>query len=217
MLIKAVIFDLGGVLVRTEDRTPRVQLAQRLGMTYAELSDLIFNGDSAKQAAVGAITTEAHWEYIRQRLQLSSQEFQRVPRQRLQLSSQEFQRVPEEFWSGDQVDQSLVALLRSLRPQYKTALLSNAWDDLRDVLANSWRIIDAFDEAIISAEVGVVKPEARIYQIALDRLAVNANEAVFVDDFVENVTGARQVGMHAIHFQHPTQAKDELLKLLEKN
>jgi len=202
MPIKAVIFDLGGVLVRTEDRTPRVQLAQRLGMTYAELSDLIFNGDSARQAAVGAITTDTHWEHIRQRLQ---------------LSSQEFQRVPEEFWSGDQVDQSLVALLRSLRPQYKTALLSNAWDDLRDVLANSWRIIDAFDEAIISAEVGVVKPEARIYQIALDRLAVNANEAVFVDDFVENVTGARQVGMHAIHFQHPTQAKDELLKLLEKN
>ena len=50
MPIRAVIFDFGGVLVRTEDRTPRAQLAARLGLTYDELSALVFDSESAFQA-----------------------------------------------------------------------------------------------------------------------------------------------------------------------
>ena len=50
MAISAVIFDFGGVLVRTEDRAPRQELADSLGMTYLELNDLIFESESARQA-----------------------------------------------------------------------------------------------------------------------------------------------------------------------
>jgi HAD superfamily hydrolase (TIGR01509 family) len=69
----------------------------------------------------------------------------------------------------------------------------------------------------VSAEVGVMKPEARIYQMALDALGVAPAESVFVDDFPENVEGARAVGMQAIHFIQPEQALDELHKLLSNH
>ena len=73
MTIRAVIFDLGGVLVRTEDRAPRTQLADRLGLSYEELSALIFDSQSAHQATKGEITTEEHWDEVRKTLGLSKE------------------------------------------------------------------------------------------------------------------------------------------------
>ena len=54
------------------------------------------------------------------------------------------------------------------------------------------------------------------YQIALERLAVQPEAAVFVDDFIENIEGARKLGIQGIHFQSPDQALAELRDLLEQ-
>lgn len=199
MPIRAVIFDLGGVLVRTEDQTPRRELAERLGITRQEMYYLVFDSPSARQASLGEISAEEHMESLRLALD--------VP-------PQEFSTVPGAFWSGDRLDMSLVDYIRSLRPAYKTALLSNAWNDLRGVLTDRWKIADAFDELIISAEVGIVKPDPRIYRLALQRLQVSPQEAVFVDDFIENIEGGKAVGLHTIHFRTPQQAIADLSDLL---
>jgi epoxide hydrolase-like predicted phosphatase len=201
MSIRAIIFDMGGVIVRTEDHAPRTALAERLGLSYDELSQIVFDKESARLATVGKITTEQHWESVRLKLG---------------LTEEDFRTVPLEFWGGDELDESLVDYLRSKRPVYKTALLSNAWDDLRGVLEDGYHIADAFDVMVISAEVGVKKPDPRIYQIILERLDVVPDEAVFVDDFIENVESARQQGMYAVLFQDPDEARSELEKLLKE-
>ena len=67
---------------------------------------------------------------------------------------------------------------------------------------------------VISAEVGIMKPDPRIFQYALEQLDVAPAEAVFVDDVIENVEAARAFGMHAIHFTTPRQAISELKQLL---
>lgn len=200
MPIRAVIFDLGGVLLRTEDRAPRTQLAAHLGMNYAELSALVFDSQSAQQAMVGEITTAEHWETVRETLG---------------LSDDEFPQVPLEFWGGDTLDENLVNYLRDLRPRYKTALLSNAWDNLRHLIEDLWKIDDAFDEIIISAEVGLVKPDPGIYQRVISDLGVNPGEAVFVDDFLHNVEAARSEGLQGIHFKGPDQALEDLYEMLD--
>ena len=133
---------------------------------------------------------------------------------KLGLNEEEFPTVPLEFWGGDELDHGLVDYLRSKRSLYKTALLSNAWDDLRGVLEDGYQITDAFEVIVISAEVGVKKPDPRIYQILLEKLQVNPEEAVFVDDFIENVEAARQLGMYAVHFKGPDEACSVLEKLL---
>ncbi len=202
MAIKAVIFDLGGVLLRTLDPTPRQQLAKHLGRPISELYYLIFSSESARLATLGKITAQEHWEVVRQSLG---------------LSEADLPGLIEQFWAGDRLDQVLVNYLRALRSNYKTALLSNAWDDLRRYLEVEAKITDAFDEIIISAEVGLAKPDAAIFQLALDRLKVSAPQAIFVDDAIENVEAARQLGLLAIHFTSPQQTRLELEYLLNSH
>jgi HAD superfamily hydrolase (TIGR01509 family) len=198
MTIRAVYFDLGGVIVRTGDREPRAKLAERLGMSYEELAKAVFENESSRRASLGAVSPQEHWADVIQRLG---------------LPPSEADSVRQEFFAGDTLDLDLINFLRSLRPKYRTGLLSNAWSDMREYLV-SQKIDDAFDQLIISAEVGIMKPDARIYQLALEKLGVAPAEAVFVDDFAVNIEGARAVGMYAIQFTRPDQTVEELKKLL---
>lgn len=200
MGIQAVIWDLGGVLLRTEDYAPRRALAQQYGMTLEGIEDFIFSGESGDRAQRGEISAEQHWENQR-----------RV----LGLNPAQMESFRDQFWGGDRLDTDLVAYIRRLRGSYKTGLLSNAFSDLRRVVTEIWKFDDAFDEMIISAEVGLVKPDERIYQLALDRLGVAPEAAVFIDDFSRNVEGARRVNMQAIRFSNPQQARGELESLLD--
>jgi epoxide hydrolase-like predicted phosphatase len=200
MTIKAIIFDLGGVLLRTQDFSPREKLAERLGMDRHELEEFIFGGESGERAQRGEISVEQHFA------NLSYQ---------LGYTSAEFYRLVDEFFSQDRLDEDLVDYVRSLHTQYKTALLSNAWDDLRKVIAEKWHFEDAFDIMIISGEVGMAKPDPEIFQLAITRLNVAPSEAIFVDDFQLNVDAARAVGMQAIRFQTPQQVCDDLQRFLD--
>jgi len=134
-------------------------------------------------------------------------------------TDESIQKFYDEFFGGDEMDYSIIDYLRSLRsqPQYTTALLSNAWDDLRGLLINKWGIDDAFDEIFISAEMGVAKPDAHIYEMVLEKLGVVPEECVFVDDFIENIEAARKLGMISIHFQDVAVAMVELKRLLGKS
>jgi epoxide hydrolase-like predicted phosphatase len=198
-MIKAVFFDLGGVIIRTEYQAPRQHLAERLGMEYEDLVKLVFESPTSQRASVGEISDKEHWAEVTKRLR-------RPP--------SETEMIRNEFFAGDVVDHEIVEFLRSLRPHYFVGLISNAWPDLREYVAKQG-FDDAFDHMVISGEVGVMKPEARIYQIALEQAGVSPNEAVFVDDFYENIEGCRAVGMHGIHFRDPHKTLVELRILLD--
>ncbi len=200
MVIKAVIWDLGGVLVRTEDGAPRDGLAKRMGLTRAELEELVFSSESGDRAQLGEINVDQHWKNLQAQLGFSTEEMGAFKRQ---------------FWQGDVLDRELVDYIRSLRSRYKTGLLSNAFSDLRSVVTDEWKFADAFDTMVISAEVGLVKPDARIYHLALKRLDVLPQAAVFIDDFLHNVEGARRQGLRAVHFRSPGQARAELEQILD--
>ncbi len=189
--IKVVFWDLGGVLVRTEDRSKRERWEQRLGMEPRQLDRLIFGGEMGRKAALGQASVEEVWESVRQELDLSLDEREQLAR---------------DFWQGDDLDEELVAFIRGLRARFQTGLISNAWLELRELLEGHWHIDDAFDDLVISAEVGLVKPDPAIYKLALERLNVEADQAVFVDDFTQNIAAAADVGMHAVHFTDPKQS-----------
>ncbi len=154
------------------------------------------------QAAVGKATAADVWASVAAELGLSAEEAETLQR---------------DFWGGDRLDDYLMAYIRGLRPTYKTGLITNAWPEVREALERGFRIADAFDEIVISAEVGIVKPNPEIYQLMLGRLNIQAHNSVFVDDFMENVEGARAVGMHAVHFQDTQQALAELQTYFEGN
>ncbi len=117
------------------------------------------------------------------------------------------------FWAGDNLDQDLVTFIRSLRPSYRTAIISNATDGLRETLDHKFKIADAFDLIIGSAEVKIMKPEHAIYQLTLQRLDLQPDETVFTDDFEHNIVAAKQVGMATIHFKSGVNVPAELARL----
>ena len=198
MPIRAVFFDLGGVILRTEYQAPRQHLAERLNMEYDDLVRLVFESETSRKASIGTLTADEHWAALMVRLN---------------RPASEAQRIRDEFFGGDVLDHELIQLIRALHGKYRTGLISNAWDDLRQYIARQ-KFDDCFDCITISAEVGVVKPEARIYQVALEQAKVQANEAVFVDDFQVNIEGCEKVGMQGILFEDPDEVKQKLKALL---
>ena len=67
-----------------------------------------------------------------------------------------------------------------------------------------------FDDLVISGEVGVIKPDPRIFEILLERNAVAPESAVFIDDVARNAEAASRLGIHGIHFRSPDQLRREL-------
>jgi putative hydrolase of the HAD superfamily len=199
MMIKAVISDFGGVIVRTDDLRPRRALAEKYGKTVRELDALVFNSPAAQAATVGKQPESAIWEHVAKSLSLSPAETAYFRYQ---------------FFAGDSFDSELVRFLANLRTQRKTALLSNAWSGLRHLLSTRFPMLYAFDEAIISAEVACAKPGQDIFQLTCQRLGVEPGEAVFLDDFEENIEGARQAGLHTVHFLTSRQARADIAALL---
>jgi HAD superfamily hydrolase (TIGR01509 family) len=197
--IQAVIWDLGGVIVRTHDRSGRSRWEQRLGLEPRELEKLVFRSDVAGQAYVGNAGIKDVWRTLGDQLQVPKNE----------LSTME-----SDFWSGDRVDYELVDYIRKLRPVRKTALLSNAWLDVRESITDHWMIADAFDHITISAEVGMAKPDPRIFTLTLTALGVEPAQAVFIDDFRVNIRAAKGAGMNTVHFQNAQQAMRDLDDML---
>ncbi len=200
MAIQAVFFDMGGVIIRTEYQAPRERLAERLNMTYEDLSKIVFESDTGRKASIGAVSTEAHWEAVTRRLG---------------LPASQAEAVRDEFFAGDVIDRSLLDFIRSLRPRYRTGIISNAWPDMREYVVKN-KFEDAFDTLVVSAEVGVMKPDPQIYRIALEQVKVRAEQAVFIDDMPENVEGARALGMQGIRFESPGQVLRDLKEIMDR-
>jgi HAD superfamily hydrolase (TIGR01549 family) len=108
----------------------------------------------------------------------------------------------------------LLEYIEELRKNYKIGLISN--------IGSSWitdSFLDAkeqklFDDMVFSFQVGVSKPDPKIYQASLDNLGVGAQQAVFIDDIESYVIAAQQMGMAGIAYSGFNQMKKELETLI---
>ena len=198
-MLEAIIFDVGGVLIRTQSRVGRDMWAKKLGLDAWDFEHLVFNSDSGRQAQLGQKSIETHWQWLGQHFGLDPADLAQM---RL------------DFFAGGEMNRELVAHVQRLHQAgYRTGLLSNYADDARPLWTEVYPFIDYFDGVVISSEVGLMKPDPKIYYLAADSVAVSPAEVLFIDDFIENVEGARQVGMQAIHFNDPDLARKQLIDL----
>jgi putative hydrolase of the HAD superfamily len=100
----------------------------------------------------------------------------------------------------------LDAVRRLRAAGYPTVLVSNSWD-LDHYTA---QIRELFDAVVISAEVGMHKPQPEIFALAAERAGVAPEECVFVDDLRENCAGAEAAGMRTILHRDPDATVAEL-------
>src|SRR5512142_632228 len=178
--VRAVIWDMGGVLMRNMVPEPRIRLAEKYGLTEPQLEDLVFANPVSLKASLGQAGVDELWEYVARTLK---------------IDDKDLPAFVTAFWSSDRVDDELLDFIQSLHARYKTGLLSNAYSDTRTAVTVRFpRLLRIFDVSMFSAEEGMAKPDPHFYQLMLDRLGVKAEEAIFVDDFIENVVGARALG-----------------------
>jgi putative hydrolase of the HAD superfamily len=204
--IRWVVFDIGGILEiipgggDPSSRFPAMlaQWEERLRMPAGALGSRIKAMDAqlsaaGKDGAIGTCT-EAEW---RDALQCATG-----------WDQPQMDAFMRDFWATycGNSNPELAEFLGSLRPRYQTALLSNSFVGARHEEEARFRFSAITDQIIYSHEVGVAKPDPRIYAITCERLGARPTEIVFLDDVERNVAAATACGIHAIQFQDNAQA-----------
>ncbi len=187
-MIEVIVFDIGGVIIRTFDRTGRYELEKKYGLSPGGSDELVFNSKPAQDSTIGLVGQDQIWINVKNQLDLSVSELE------------EFK---NKFWQGDKVDQDLIDFIVNLRQSYKTALLTNAWCGARENFKEHYQLIEdtTVDKFLISSELGVAKPNLRIYQILGETVNTAFDKILFIDDFIENIHAANQLGIQTIHFR----------------
>ena len=199
MVIRAVVFDIGGVLEITPDLGVDRRWEARLGLPaggMGERMDDVWTG-----GALGTVTLD---------------DVHRAIRDRLGLDGQQLTAFMADIWRQylGSANTELIEYARGLRPRYRTGILSNSFVGAREREQAAYGFEDLVDEIVYSHEAGMAKPDPRIYALACDRLGARAGETVFLDDTEQCVAGARDVGIYAVHYRDNAQAIAEIEKLL---
>jgi HAD superfamily hydrolase (TIGR01509 family) len=130
----------------------------------------------------------------------------------LGLTADEFR---QQIKDGEVKDQSILDFIASLRPNFRTAMLSNISSTGLEHRFMPDELKIYFDVVVASGQIGFAKPEAQAYEITADKLGVRLNECIMIDDVESYCLGAEGVGMQAIHYQSFDQMKKELEVLLK--
>jgi FMN phosphatase YigB (HAD superfamily)/RimJ/RimL family protein N-acetyltransferase len=188
---RTLIFDWGGVLMRTMDDSGRRAWERRLRLPDGGADRAVFGNQAWHEVQLGRLSVEETWRAIGAPLGLEGDDLA------------EFRR---DFWGGDRLNEDLVAHIADWRAAgHPVALLSNYHHGL-EALLDAQGVRHLFHPIVISAHEGIMKPAAWLYWRTLNRMGLAPTEALFVDDAAENIAGARRVGLHAVHFRDTEEA-----------
>lgn len=201
MAIKAVIFDLAGVVLLPIRGTFNSLLAERLEVP-PERVERVMSSSINDLWDTGEISDDEFYAYLLKELGLAAEK---------KAVIQKF--VIDDFY----VDQEMLALVRELRKTYTTALLTNFPAHVHDFMKRAWHVEGAFDHFIVSSDVGLIKPDPRIYQLTLERVGCQAHEALFIDDRKINIDAALALGIKGILFKSKAGTIAALSRILRSS
>lgn len=196
--IKNVVFDIGNVIVRWD---PPLIAARAFGAERAtpEFIQQLLHGPIWRALNRGELTEAEGKAAYRAEMGFSEAEADAL-----------FFHIKD---SLTLIPETLVLMEALRRAGYDIYALSDNVHELVTYLKarhDFWRY---FVGAVISAEIGLLKPSAEIYQHLLDTHGLNAGETVFLDDMIGNVEGAQAMGIHALHFTDTATAVSGLRTL----
>jgi putative hydrolase of the HAD superfamily len=201
MSIRALIFDVGGVLLHLPNETRQRHWESTFGLTEGAIDQALWGTELSTQATLGKVHSDEVWAFLAAKLNLTHEQ--------LHL-------IQHKYFVDEYLDPAMKQLLVRLRPHYKLALLTNAWSDARYVLTEKFPLSQLIDEMIISAEVGLAKPDPAIYHLTLQRLNVQPHEALFIDNKQRNIAAAQALGITCILFQSSAQVIAAIQQLVAR-
>jgi putative hydrolase of the HAD superfamily len=201
-MIKSVIFDIGMVLVDFTWEKAFYDFGLE-GEAFEKVANATVRHPGWLELDRGSITKEEAIEIFSKEAPEYREHIERIYMELVNMLKQYDYAIP---W------------IRELKERgYKVYILSNwskpAYEACKD---NALSFLPLVDGAIFSYQELLVKPDQKIYERICTRYEIDPKEAVFLDDVIKNIEGARAYGLHAIHFQSYEQAKVELEELLKK-
>jgi len=198
--LQAVISDFGGVLT-TPLLSSFLAVQDEIGVTPEDLG-------KAMRAA-----TESRGEnplFELERGELAETEFLELLNDALEPLAghrPHLHRFREIYFEALHPNEEMIALMRELKASgLKMAMLTNNVREWEPLWRSMLPVDEIFEEIVDSAFVGCRKPEARIYELTLERIGLPAESCLFIDDLQPNIEGAEAAGMSAVHFRDNAQA-----------
>lgn len=186
MAIRAVAFDIGDVLERVGPPSQFLEKWRlRLRIPEAQFQVALASVDPDGLIRTGGLTEAEYKARYASALGLPA------------ARADEFMADLWDWYCGE-LDTEMTRYAASLRPRYRTAILSNSADGARREEQARYGFEQLVDVVIYSDEVGLAKPDPAIYRLLCDRLSVQPDELVFLDDVPENVGAACAVGVHGV-------------------
>lgn len=191
MAIKAIIFDCFGVLVKAGHLLLR--------QDYPELIELV--------------------DYLQAKTDLgilTRGDFNQAVAEKTGLSSQE---IDDRYWGSNKYNYPVIEIAEKLKStgNFKIGFLSNISRDWMDEILSFFDSKKLFDEIILSGDINIVKPDPRIFILMAEKLHLQPEECIMIDDVADNINGARIAGMHGVVFFSPDQTIEDLNNLLDLN
>lgn len=194
-MIKTIFFDFGGVIIKQPNHRWAKLWKKLLGVTqHPELVALMEKPHDAqlvKDICLGKISEDQMWVMMAEKWHIKP------------VWIDFFRRW---LFSRRQLNRQMVKFMQNLQGSHQTAILSNAGDKTRTLMEDTYHLDHYVDEIIISAEEGVIKPDLRIFEIAMIRMDATPETSLLLDDSLPNVFAAREFGMQAVQFINTHQA-----------
>jgi epoxide hydrolase-like predicted phosphatase len=196
-MIKNVIFDAGRVLV-TDVPLKKIaeELSEQSSLSQAEIHSYLYPNQHWTKLTLGRLSEDKYWEHF---LEASKVEIDK-------------EALKEKVRNALRPIADNVKLIPLLKDRYRLAILSNHAKEWSQFMREEFDFFRHFQHIIFSCDVGLRKPDPKIYQLILEKLGSQPGECLFVDDKRRNTKGAEEIGMKTITLEDTSALRRELLK-----
>jgi putative hydrolase of the HAD superfamily len=201
-MIRAIIFDFGRVISAQKPSSLFRSYEDELGLEPGTINFIMFDSEAWQEALVGRKTVEEFWYEIGPELGLNSVD--------------EVDAFRHRYHADEAINEGVTDLILRLHGNYKLAVLSNSPPGLSQWLSD-WKLLNFFEVVFCSGDEGIAKPDPNAFELTLERLGVEPDEAVFIDDTREHVEAAQKLGLQGILFTTAEELEKELARLLRKD
>ncbi len=192
-MVKAIIFDLGGVLFTNGTAAFVKKIMTRYGQDETTVRDVL-------DGKLGSLYREA---------KISRDEFWREAKEALGLH-EDTKELESEWIVSYELIEGTKKIIKALAKTYKVYFLSDNVRERVEQLEQKYHFLSLFSGGIFSHEVGIRKPDPRIYQMILDRARADPSEAIYIDDKPDFLSPAQALGIATFVFTSPEQLREDL-------
>lgn len=198
--IKAIIFDLGNVLIDFDHTIAAKRISGFTNKTWQEIFSLFFDSPLTGLFEEGKISPQKFFWEVKKMLNLKIKFVEFVP-------------IWNEIFFLSQKNHAVYSLAKFLKRNYKLALISNINILHLEYVKKQFPVFDVFHHIITSCELGVRKPHPLIYHKTLELLTVSPLEVFYTDDRAELVNSAGELGIRGCVFKDLEQLKKDLTQV----